>query len=197
MSDRIQLVGLPSDGEAAISAAGRLKPHVNVLDVIMPPMNGIHTCCEIMDVLPYTRVVMMTASNVEDAVVEAIAAAATRYLEKYSRPAELLESVVCVPEGRLQLPEEAMKRVLTMFQDERMRLSHRPLNPLTDLERETLIRVSLRFLRNRWGPSVSWYWGSCRYPERRSQSTADWRYVVVSGRGRIVGYGKGLRLSVR
>ena len=47
-------------------------------------------------------------------MVEAIAAAATRYLEKYSRPAEMLESVVDVSEGRLQLPEEAMKRVLTM-----------------------------------------------------------------------------------
>ena len=146
------MVGLPSDGEAAISAAGRLKPQVIVMDVIMPPMNGIHTCSEIMDVLPDTRVVMMTACNAEDAVVEAIAAAATRYLEKYSRPAELVESVVGVPEGRLQLPEEAMKRVLTMFRDERMRLSHRLLNPLTDLERETLIRGQFAFPEEPLGP---------------------------------------------
>ena len=90
--------------------------------------------------------------NVEDVVVEAIAAAATRYLEKYSRPAELLESVVDVSEGRLQLPEEAMKRVLTMFRDERMRLSHRPLNPLTDLERETLIRGQFAFPEEPLGP---------------------------------------------
>ena len=138
-SDRIQVVGLASDGEEAVSAARRLGPQVIVMDVIMPGMNGIDACREIMELLPDTRVVMMTASNEEDAVVEAIAAGATGYLEKYSRPEELVESVVDVAEGRLRLPEQAMKRVFTMFREYRTHWSHQPLERLTDVERDTLV----------------------------------------------------------
>ena len=44
--------------------------------------------------LPDTRVMMLTASTEEDAVIEAIAAGATGYLQKYSRPEELVEAVL-------------------------------------------------------------------------------------------------------
>ena len=116
------MVGLAADGEEAVSAARRLQPQVIVMDVIMPGLNGIDACREIMELLPDTRV-MMTASNEEDAVVEAIAAGATGYLEKLLPARGLVETVVDVAQGRLRLPEPAMKRVFTMFRDERMRLS--------------------------------------------------------------------------
>ena len=66
-----------------------------------------------MELLPETRVLMLTASTEEDAVIEAVAAGATGYLEKYSRPEELVEAVAGVAEGRLRIPDEALRRVLT------------------------------------------------------------------------------------
>ena len=54
------------------------------MDVMMPCKDGVDACREIMELLPEIRVLMLTASTEEDAVIEAIAAGATGYLEKYS-----------------------------------------------------------------------------------------------------------------
>ena len=137
-SGLIEVVGEASDGEEAVAAAATLKPQVIIMDVIMPRMNGIDACREIMDTLPGTRVMMMTAASEEDAVVEAIAAGATGYLEKYSRPEELVEAVVEVAEGRLRIPEQGVKRVFAILRDDRNRLAGRSRDRLTELELETL-----------------------------------------------------------
>ena len=52
----------------------------------MPNKNGVDACREIMDQLPDTRVLILTASTEEDAIIEAVAAGATGYLHKHSDP---------------------------------------------------------------------------------------------------------------
>ncbi len=87
-SGRFEVVGLAEDGEAAVRTVEELKPDVIVMDVLMPNKNGIDACREIMELLPDTRVMMLTASTEEDTVIEALAAGARGYLQKYSRPEE-------------------------------------------------------------------------------------------------------------
>ena len=82
------------------------RPEVIVMDVIMPNKDGIDACRDIRELLPETRVLMLTASTEEDAVIEAVAAGATGYLQKYSRPEELVEAVLDVAEGRLRIPRQ-------------------------------------------------------------------------------------------
>ena len=84
-----EVVGLAGDGVEAVSAAQSLEPEVIVMDVMMPNKDGVDACREIMELLPDTKVLMLTASTEEDAVVEAVAAGATGYLQKYSGPDEL------------------------------------------------------------------------------------------------------------
>ena len=98
-SGRFEVVGQAKDGEEALSTVEGIEPDVIVMDVIMPNMDGIDACREIMELLPETRVLMLTASTEEDAVIEAVAAGATGYLQKYSRPEELVEALVDVAEG--------------------------------------------------------------------------------------------------
>ena len=137
-SGRCEVVGEAGDGEEALEAAERLKPDVIVMDVIMPRKDGIDACREIMERLPDTKVMMLTASTVEDAVIEAIAAGATGYLEKYSQPEELVEAVVDVGNGRLRVPEEAVRAVFSMIRGgHRLALRQGP-RMLTALEQETL-----------------------------------------------------------
>ncbi len=90
---------------------------------------------EIMELLPGTRVMMLTASTEEDAVIEAIAAGATGYLQKYSRPEELVGAVVDVAEGRLRIPEESVRQVFAMIRGERGLASRQNRHKLTALER--------------------------------------------------------------
>ena len=141
-SGRFDVVGLAGDGEEAVRTVEDLKPEVIVMDVMMPGKDGIDACREIMELLPDTRVMMLTASSEEDAVIEAVAAGATGYLQKYSRPEELVEAVLDVAEGRLRIPDKAVRRVFAMVRGRRKPVSRQPSNKLTALEREILTLFS-------------------------------------------------------
>ena len=79
-SEEFEVVGHARDGVEAVKAASELAPDVIVMDVMMPNKDGVDACREIMETLPGTRVVMLTASTEADAVIEAVSAGATGYL---------------------------------------------------------------------------------------------------------------------
>ena len=137
-SGRLEVVGQAGDGEEAVRTVEGLRPEVIVMDVMMPCKDGVDACREIMELLPETRVLMLTASTEEDAVIEAIAAGATGYLEKYSRPEELVEAVLDVAAGRLRIPEKAVREAFEMVRGARELASRQALGDLTTVERETL-----------------------------------------------------------
>ena len=58
-----EIVGLAGDGVEAVMMAQSVVPDVIVMDVIMPHKDGIEACREIMDLLPDTKVLMLTASH--------------------------------------------------------------------------------------------------------------------------------------
>ena len=79
--EEFEVVGQAEDGEEAVSMAAEVSPDVVVMNVIMPKEDGVEACREIMDSAPDTRVIMLTASTEDSAVVEAVAAGATGYLQ--------------------------------------------------------------------------------------------------------------------
>ena len=137
-SGRLEVVGQAGDGEEAVRTVEGLRPEVIVMDVMMPRKDGVDACREIMELLPETRVLMLTASTQEDAVIEAIAAGATGYLEKYSQPGELVEAVLDVAAGRLRIPEKAVREAFEMVRGARELAARQALGDLTSVERETL-----------------------------------------------------------
>ena len=137
-SGRFDVVGQAGDGEEAVRTAKALQPEVIVMDVIMPRKDGVDACREIMELLPATRVLMLTASSEEDAVIQAVAAGATGYLHKYSRPEELVQAVLDVAEGRLRFPDKAVRKVFALLRGQQEQISRQPLDRLTVLERQTL-----------------------------------------------------------
>ena len=137
-SGRLQVVGQAGDGEEAVRTVEELEPEVIVMDVMMPNKDGIDACREIMELLPDTRVLMLTASTEMDAVIESVAAGATGYLQKYSPPEELLGAVLDVAEGRIRMSEKALKEVFALIRTERRFAPGRASDELTALERETL-----------------------------------------------------------
>ena len=137
-SGRIQVVGQAGDGEEAVRVAQELKPDVIIMDVIMPRKDGIDSCREIMEILPGTRGMMLSAATEEDAVIEAIAAGATGYLQKYTGPDELLQAVLDVAADRLRIPDKVTRQVFAMLRGQHRPLSAAGPDQLTGLERETL-----------------------------------------------------------
>lgn len=137
-SGRFVVVAQAGDGEEALRLAEEAQPQVVIMDVIMPGKDGIETCRELMTLLPETRVMMLTAATQQDAVIDAIAAGASGYLEKYAPPEALLAALSDVAEGRLRVPDEAVKRVFAMLKGPRRIDPGRPADRLTAIERQTL-----------------------------------------------------------
>ena len=115
----LEVVGQASDGDEAVEMAERVEPDVIVMDVMMPGKDGVDACREIMEALPATQVLMLTASSTEDAVVEAVAAGATGYLQKHSGPEELARAIRDVAQGRLRIPERSIRRIFALIRGQR------------------------------------------------------------------------------
>ena len=101
-----QVVAQAADGEEAVRVVREAAPDVIVMDVIMPVMDGIEACRQITELLPGVRVLMLTASNEQDAIVRSIAAGATGYLQKYSGKEQLLTTLREVALRRVPHPGE-------------------------------------------------------------------------------------------
>ena len=127
-----------SDGEEAVAKAGNRKPEVIVMDVFMPRKDGIEACRDIMEILPQTRVIMLTVSTEEDALIGAIAAGATGYFQKDSTPEELVDAVLDVAKGRLRIPDQAVKELFDLIRGRKALPARQRQDRLTALEKETL-----------------------------------------------------------
>ena len=111
-SGEFEVVGQAADGEEAVRVAAEVSPDVVVMDVMMPRKDGVEACREIMESAPDTRVLMLTVANEETAVLEAVAAGATGYLQKETDRERLLSTVRGVSRGELRLPAEAVRGVI-------------------------------------------------------------------------------------
>ncbi len=133
-----EVVGQASDGVEAVRMAQRVEPDVIVMDVMMPGKDGVDACREIMEELPNVQVLMLTASTAEDAVIEAVAAGATGYLQKHSGPEELAVAIRDLAQGKLRIPDRYIRRVFAMIRGQRGLGAGRGLESITDREREIL-----------------------------------------------------------
>ena len=127
-----------ADGQEALRMVQDAAPDVIVMDVIMPVMDGIEACREITELLPDTKVLMLTASNEQDAIVKSIAAGATGYLQKYSGKDQLLATLREVARGEFRIPGDAARRLARAVRSPSSDASSERLGTLTDREREIL-----------------------------------------------------------
>ena len=118
--------------------AAEVLPNIVVMDVMMPKKDGVKACKEIMEAAPHTRVVMLTASTEEDAVVEAVAAGATGYLQKETDRERLLATLRGVVSGELHVPVEVVRRVFGEIRDAATQVAVEVAG-LTPREQEILI----------------------------------------------------------
>ena len=140
-SEEFEVVGQARDGVEAVKAASELSPDLIVMDVMMPKKDGVEACREIMESLPETRVIMLTASTEANAVIEAVAAGAvaagaTGYLQKVAGMDQLLGMMKGAAAGEGRLPTEVVRRV---FDRIRSRAKSKEEVDLTLREKEILV----------------------------------------------------------
>ena len=111
----IAVVGQSGDGGRAESAVADLAPDVVLLDVRMPGRSGIATAGAIRAASPTTRVVMLTASDDEDDLFDAVVAGANGYVLKDSSLSEACDAVRAVSEGRSLISPSMAAKLLVRF----------------------------------------------------------------------------------
>jgi two-component system chemotaxis response regulator CheY len=97
-SEGYNLVGEASDGDVAHELAIKLKPHIILLDVVMPKVSGLEALKSIKLVLPDVFILMVTANKDQDTVSEAVHAGISGYIVKPFNAKKVLDSVAQVVE---------------------------------------------------------------------------------------------------
>jgi len=106
------IVGEARDGAGAISEAHRLKPDVILMDIDMPVMNGIEATRRIMRELPDMKVVMLTVSQEDTHLIEALRAGAKGYLLKSLGSNEFLSLLTNLEKGLAPIPDMMTARLV-------------------------------------------------------------------------------------
>jgi DNA-binding NarL/FixJ family response regulator len=129
-----EVVGGASDGQEAIEAALRLRPDLILMDVSMPEMNGIEAARQIKAQLPEVKIVMLTVSDDDRVLIDAVKAGASGYLLKSLDSTEFLSMLEGVQRGESAMQRQTMSRLLDSLSD----FSREPTVELTMRELELL-----------------------------------------------------------
>jgi two-component system response regulator NreC len=95
----IAVVGDAGTGEAAVVKARALRPHVVLLDLVLPGRSGCDVIPDLLNASPSTRVVVVSSQTGPSSVRQAIAAGARGYVAKRSSDAELMAAIRRVAAG--------------------------------------------------------------------------------------------------
>ena len=149
VEDDIEVIGEASDGSAAATMAASTAPDVILMDVRMPKLTGIEACVAMKDAAPHARIIMLTASDEEADLYEAVKNGASGYLLKDSSIDEVAQAIRVVAEGQsLISPSMAIKLLDEFKQMSRSDRNTVPTPRLTERELEVL-RLVATGLNNR------------------------------------------------
>jgi DNA-binding NarL/FixJ family response regulator len=149
VEEGIEVVGEAGDGAEGIDVATTSAPDVVLLDIRMPKQSGLEACRAIKEVVPSAKIVMLTVSDEEADLYEAVKGGAAGYLLKDSSIEEVAQAVRVVAEGQsLISPSMAVKLIDEFKQMSRPEREQVPGLRLTERELEVL-RLVARGLNNR------------------------------------------------
>ena len=143
-SDGYECIAACPSAEEALSIIPMNFPHVVLMDINLPGMNGIECVVGIKNMWPEIQVMMLTVFDNTEEIFKSLTAGATGYLLKKTQPAKLLEAITELANGGSPMSGEIARKVVQTFS--------RPVNHLftdanlTAREEEILAYLSKGFL---------------------------------------------------
>ncbi len=132
----MQVVGEALNGIEAVELARKTKPDVVLLDLIMPKQDGLTTIPQIKELLPETRILVLTGTAESDRVFQAVKSGALGFLLKDATRVQLLQAIREVASGQASIPPNIAVRVMQEINNPSKALP--TSDPLTPRELETL-----------------------------------------------------------
>lgn len=144
-ASRFDVVAEGSDGDQAVDLVTEHRPHLVLMDIRMPGMDGIAATRAVLALPEPPTVVMLTTFNTDDLVIEALRAGAHGFLLKDTPPAEMVAAIQQAAEGERALSPGVIGAVISAATshpgDERQIRAVAALNELSEREREVAIEV--------------------------------------------------------
>ncbi|MEZ4663066.1 MAG: response regulator transcription factor [Caldilineaceae bacterium] len=134
ISPDLEFVGDAANGEQAVHMAARLHPHVILMDMKMPRMNGVDATRAILTAQPNIKIIALTSFKEPDMIQEVLQAGALGYLLKDITADELHSAIRNAYAGRPTLATEAMQALIQSQQTSANDVGF----DLTEREREVL-----------------------------------------------------------
>jgi DNA-binding NarL/FixJ family response regulator len=140
----IEVVGQAADGVAATELAAAAVPDVILMDVRMPRRSGIDACLTIKAVVPSAKIIMLTVSDEESDLYDAVKNGASGYLLKDSSTEQVAQAIRLVAEGQSLITPSMATKLLDEFKEMSRKGTRQQINAprLTDRELEVLRLVA-------------------------------------------------------
>ena len=143
VEEGIDVVGEAGDGIEGTELAASAAPDVVLLDVRMPKRTGIEACKAIKEAVPSAKIIMLTVSDEEADLYEAVKSGASGYLLKDSSIEEVAQAIRVVADGQsLISPSMAIKLIDEFKQMSRPERETGPALRLTERELDVLRLVA-------------------------------------------------------
>jgi DNA-binding NarL/FixJ family response regulator len=134
----IEVVGEASNGAEAVELVSKLKPDIVIIDVAMPGMNGIEATKKIKQILPGTKILVLTGYDYDEYIFSLLEIGAAGYLLKDVSGDDLVGAVRAVYQGEPVLHPAVMRKLMNRFKTPTTRQTETPIDVLSEREMEVL-----------------------------------------------------------
>ncbi|KYP81370.1 response regulator [Ferroacidibacillus organovorans] len=137
----IEVVGEASNGQEAVSQFTELTPDVVIMDINMPIMTGLEATRLMREKNSEARILILTVSDAEQALFEAVKAGASGYILKNASPQTVIDSVQRVFSGEPVIPGNLAVKIIHELSASTAKKAQE-IDPLTEREIDVLRHLS-------------------------------------------------------
>jgi DNA-binding NarL/FixJ family response regulator len=142
LQEDILVVGEAEDGQRAVERVREFQPHVVLMDLVMPRLDGISATRQIKSLDSNVKVIALTSFNEDDKVFPAIQAGASSYLLKDVSPENLVEAIRAAYRGEARLHPDIARKLMEQVAHQPPLARQVPGESLTERERSVIQLVA-------------------------------------------------------
>jgi len=131
-----QVCAEASTGRQAVELAGKWRPHIVVLDLAMPELNGLEAARQIKKAQPCVEILIFTVHDLQWMALDALTAGATGYVLKSAPPSEVVAAVEALAKHQPHFTSNVLQWMLDAYIKAGHRDEKTPFDALTGRQRE-------------------------------------------------------------